>query len=621
VEIKSKKNIFIVISFVILFCGFFYVFLSSKLFDSDFWWHIATGRYIVETGTIPDKDPFSYTTNLEENKNLLPERERFLFKQYWLSQIIFYLIYDSLGPKGMILTRAIILITVLLLILWRLKRSDVSFYVSFIYVFLVYLEALRYAGERPVLFTVLFTPLTFIILEEFKDSVLKQSDIKSEKILFLLLPLMFLWSNLHGGFIIGNIIIGCYMFSEGFKIILKKAGYTKHEIVIFYTATASALLISYINPTGWEAFSIALSSKYEHFYIGIQEYESPFFMYINKLSRINYGYVTLTFLFPLILILRNKKMDLTHIILLSGLFIMAAKAGRYTIYYTSIAAMVLGSETHLLFKNLFRRIPDRIFKKLTSVFIIVILLSAILFFIGVFKFKWLKFDVAKGSHVPVAAVDFIEKNKIPGNIFNADPYGGYITWRLYPWKKNFIDTRWLNYTMQTEYGWMMNAVESISNKGLPIGKKPLWKRLLDHYNINFVLLDTLDVHGTVPKLLLTLAEDEEWAPIYCEPIAIIFIKNVPENRDIIKKFKRPKEDVYNTVISLASQIAIYDRQNPKYLITLGSTFYEMGRLNDALTAYQYALKRFPEEADVKKMISKIESELKMKGKEDEKVSD
>lgn len=33
----------------------------TRLWDRDLWWHLGTGRYIVEHGRVPDRDPFSYT--------------------------------------------------------------------------------------------------------------------------------------------------------------------------------------------------------------------------------------------------------------------------------------------------------------------------------------------------------------------------------------------------------------------------------------------------------------------------------------------------------------------------------------------------------------------------------
>ena len=202
-----------------------------------------------------------------------------------------------------------------------------------------------------------------------------------------------------------------------------------------------------------------------------------------------------------------------------------------------------------------------------------------------------------------------------GNIFNADPYGGYLTWRLYPWKKNFIDTRWLNHTVQVEYGWMIGAVESVYNEKLPEGKSPLWKRLLDNYNINIILFDTMDAFGNVPKLLLTLIEDEDWVPVYSDFISVIFVRNVPKNQDVITKFKQTKENVYSIVIGIGTQMAIYDGLNPQYLLSLGKTFCEMGRFEDALKAYQYALKRRPEDAMITDKITQVESELRKEHKE------
>lgn len=601
---NKRTNILIALAFLIVLSSFCYAFASITLFDSDFWWHISTGRYIVENRVIPDKDPFSYTEILEENKNLLPERENFLLKQYWLSQVIFFLIFDNSGAKGIIILRAIILTMVIFMILWQLKRWNTSFYIAFILIFFVYLDALRYTGERPVLFSILLTPLVFIILEHFRE--------KKGKTIFLLLPVMLLWSNLHGGFIIGNILIVVYMTIEGIKIVLKKTSYTGPDIVIFFAATGLALALSYMNPTGWQAFSIALSPKYKFLEVGIQEYQPPFMLYLHKLSPINYGHAVLMTLFPIVLIIRNKKMDLTSLVLLSGLFVMALKTGRYSIYYSSIAAMIFGREIDPLFRSLLAKLSDTLRPRVLSAFIVVTILSSIFFSFGIFKYHFLTLDIARGSFVPIDAVNFISENKLPGNMLNSHPFGGYLAWRLYPWKKTFIDTRWLNYTLQSEYAWITGAVETLSEKELPKEQTPLWKRLLNHYKINFIVIQTLDVYGTVPKLLLKLSDDEEWVPVYCEPIAVIFIKNIPENNYIIEKFRRSKDDVYNTIISIASYLAIYQEKNPKYLKTIGKTFYTMGRLEDALTAYQYALNRFPKEDGVKEMIDRIKSELKNK---------
>jgi hypothetical protein len=584
------------------------------LWDYDFWWHISTGRYIVAEGHLPEKDPFSFTSTMEENSNLFPERENFILKQYWLGQVIFYLLYQYTGPKGIIILRSSLYIMTLLFVLWRLQRWSVSIPVSFISIFSLFMLMMsRLTGERPVLFTILFTAVLFFILEDFKD--------KKDKRIFLLLPLMLLWSNLHGGFILGVVIIMIFMFCEGLKIILKRSVYTRRELTIFYIATIAALGFSFVNPTGWEAFAIAFSSKYKPFIQGIQEYDSLFVIYKERLSSINYWHVALIVLFPVVLIIRNRRLDFTHIILLSVLLIMTVSAMRFEDYYGIIAVMIIGREVDVWLKDLFRtRFSEQRYAKLLNWLTIASLFSLIFLIVGT-TFKSPGFALARDYSVPEKAVDFIEKNRLKGNIFNDFGYGGYLTWRLYPREKTFIDSRALNYNVMTEFGWIVRAVDSIYRKEPSPTKGPLWERLLSHYNINLMFLCLHDVHGTVLPIIFKLSESDKWASVYCDPISIIFVKNNEQNRHVIERFRLSKEVIYNTIIYKSANLALLKRVNPRPLMSLGKTFYKMGRLNDAIKAYQYALKRMPESPVIKGRLAQIESELKMKEKEVNKGQD
>ncbi len=601
----KRTHLIGIVSLIIFLLSIFYFFATFSLFDFDFWWHISTGRYIVTNGSLPDSDPFSFTSVLDENKNLHPQRENFILKQYWLSQIILYLLYKHAGAAGIILLRALLLTATLIFVLWRLRRWSVSLPISFIFTFVLFSIMTRSIGERPVLFTILFAAVTFFILEDFKE--------KKDKRIFLLSPVMLFWSNLHGGFILGATIIMVFMLGEGIKIILKKTVYTRHEIILFYTATIAALGFSFLNPTGWDAFIISFSSKYRPFTEGIQEYQSPIFYYKNKLYSVFYEYVILALIFPLILILRNKKFDLTHFILLSGLLFMSLYASRFIVFYSTIAAMILGKEADKLLNGLLNsRISEKVNSKLSSALVFACLLSSVLFAAGIFKLEYFRFGIASGYSVPEEAVDFIKTNNLRGNIMNDFAYGGYITWRLYP-EKTFIDTRALNLTVMAEYSWIANAVKSYTGKELAPNKMPLWERLLEHYNINIIFLAPLDVYGKVPEIIFELAEGDKWAPVYCDPLSIIFIKNTEPTREIIARTKLSKEVVYNTMIYAAVRGAIKNQVSYFYLETVGETFYKMGKLENALTAYRYALKRRPS-PQIQNEVNKIESEMKTKKK-------
>ena len=596
---KTKTaRLLVCISFFLLFSAFLYNYLSINLWDYDFWWHISTGRYIVETGALPEKDPFSYTSELDENKNLFPERESFLLKQYWLSQIVFYMIYRLFGDAGIIIFRALIFSVTGLLVFWRLKRNGVNFYLCFIFVFLICFTFLSFTAERPVLFTMFFSIPVFLLLEEFR--------IKKSKSVFLLVPLMLLWANMHGGFILGDVIIGAFIIGETLSAIFKRSAYTKEEMFVFYSACVSAIAVSALNPNGFGAFFVVMSQKYSIFREGIQEHLPTFYLYKNNLRRIDLGYIILIALSLIIFIFRIKKMNISHIMVLLWLLIMSVISFRFVIYFVLIGAIIVGTELHYLLESLFKREFFVKNQRLSMAsFVVMILLFSFILFINSVTLKWHEFGKAEKKSVPVHSLDFIVENRLSGNIYNDFVFGGYVIWRLYPWKKVFIDTRSINSTVLQEARWINFARESIYNKKIQAGKTPLWERLLDHYNVDIVLLDTLNVHGSITPLVLSLIKNDKWIPVHVDFISVVFVRDVENNQEVIGKHSLEKETVFNSIIARAIQGTLRHKNNPNYFISLGDVFYSMGRMNEALKAYECALKRLPDNNPEKIRIKEI----------------
>ena len=320
---------------------------------------------------------------------------------------------------------------------------------------------------------------------------------------------------------------------------------------MFYAATILAVGISFINPVGWDAFTIAanISAKYKSIHANIQEYESPWGVYYKyKIYPIQYDYLSLVLLFPVIFALRNKKIDLSHLLLLSGTFIMSVSAIRFIVYYMIIGAIVLGKESNTLITGLLQKRFSRVtHEKIVNGLSVLALLSIVLYVVGIHTFERVTYNIARNYSVPEAAVDFIEKNHLSGNMFNEYGYGGYVTWRLYPWKKTFIDSRSLNITVRTEYGWVYEAAE-YAEEVKPKSKTPLWIRLLNHYKINFILLPVIDLYGQIPPLMIELVESDKWIPVNSTPISVIFIRNNEYNSAIIEKYKLSKDIIYNIII-------------------------------------------------------------------------
>jgi hypothetical protein len=119
---------------------------------------------------------------------------------------------------------------------------------------------------------------------------------------------------------------------------------------------------------------------------------------------------------------------------------------------------------------------------------------------------------------PSRACDFIESYPIAGPMINDVDYGGYITYRLWPKQKVFVDTRihpFLNGTW--EESWVAFQCT-----------RPLaWFLVFKKYQPNVVVLS--------PKLPLVsiLAERKDWIPVYFDRQAIVFVRNIAENKEAI----------------------------------------------------------------------------------------
>lgn len=597
------------ILFAVLIVVAFFLFLKADIWDPDFWWHIATGREIVNSGSIPDQDILSFTSGMLENWTAFPERENFILKQYWLAQAIFYLIFKYMGPNGIIVFRSLLFSLIIFFVLLRLHRWAVSISISFFAGFAMFMMILsRLTGDRPVLFTLLFVAVTFFILEDFRG--------KKDRRIFLLVPLMLLWANFHGGFIVGLLMIAVYMAAEGIKIALKKSEYTKKEISVFYIATALAIGVSFLNPCGWDAFVIALSSKYKAFTAGIQEYDSPYFVFFQeKLSAVDYWYLGSVAFFPLILILRNKKFDLTHLLLLSGLLAASTTALRFVVYYEIVAVMILGREFDAWLKHVFTaRFSKETYTKYMNWLAVAACISLLIFVIGIYEYIKDSRVTSSRFVVPKDAVDFVEKSRLKGNMFNDYAFGGYLEWRLHPWKKTFIDSRGLNLLVMNEYSAVATARNSFFGPEPSKTKGPLWERLLDHYNIDIIFITYLDVHGTVLPLVFKLTESEKWVPVYSDTMAVVYVRNNGRNKDAIEKFRVAPDYIYDEVIYKSAFAAMSNKTSPRALMSLGETFYNLGRLKDSLTAYKYAFQRLPS-SEIENQIKKIEAELKAEDKQ------
>ena len=161
--------------------------------DSDTWWHLRSGQYIVENQTIPTTDPFSHT-----------RAGQLWIDHGWLAQIFWYGLYALGGWAAMALAVAG-LVTVAFWLVWKQIEANV-FVAAFSMILGAIVSSVIWAA-RPQLISFVLTALVAYLLHRFKRH--------DGKLLPWLPLVMLLWVNIHGGFAIGFILVLAYLAGRG----------------------------------------------------------------------------------------------------------------------------------------------------------------------------------------------------------------------------------------------------------------------------------------------------------------------------------------------------------------------------------------------------------------------
>jgi hypothetical protein len=105
---------------------------------------------------------------------------------------------------------------------------------------------------------------------------------------------------------------------------------------------------------------------------------------------------------------------------------------------------------------------------------------------------------------PAGAADFLQQHPVPGAMFNDYGWGGYLTWRLYPDYRVFIDGRIAIYPADVREDFV-----TVNNA------EPGWQEVLDRRGIGLIVIRA----GTA---LATVLREAGWAVLYQDPHAVVF---------------------------------------------------------------------------------------------------
>ena len=170
---------------------------STEIEDTDFWWRLRTGQFIAERHSLPVPDPFAYTTSVATAYRGEEQVRHFNLTHEWLSQVLMYAVYVVAGLPGIILARAVLLAALCALAGFLAARLSASFYLGIAAACATASLAVTFTADRPGVVSFLGVAV-FVTLLELRRGW------------WALPPLALLWSNCHGGFLLGWVALLAY---------------------------------------------------------------------------------------------------------------------------------------------------------------------------------------------------------------------------------------------------------------------------------------------------------------------------------------------------------------------------------------------------------------------------
>ncbi|MGC1964203.1 MAG: hypothetical protein WA676_15810 [Candidatus Sulfotelmatobacter sp.] len=512
--------------------------LSVRLLgDAGIGWHIRTGQMILATHAIPRVDPFSATS-------LSIMRGQAWVAWEWLYDVLVGWLDTAAGLNGVVLFTALVISAVFAWAFRQLLRRGTNILLALILVLLAASAAMIHFLARPHVVSWLFTVAWFWILDSSEKSYwasdsksFAASEPKPRRVpmLWLLPPLMLVWVNVHGGFLVGFVLLGIYWCSaawqwlrptgDRFDDVLRQIRAGRLVRALTLTGILSGLA-TLVNPYGIQLHVHIYRYLTNHFLMNhINEFQSPNFHYVAQKcfaglllltlvalavkkrgagrARLSHALVVLFAIYSGLYASRNIPVSSLLLILVIGPWLSEALEGFWDRRRT------VGGPASPRFLQRMEAVEFNLRGHFWPIAMAVLTcwIAAHGGKLGADTLMGARFDAKR---FPVAAVDYLTREDVQGPLVSPDDWGGYLIYRLYPRVLTVIDDR------HDFYG-----EEFLKSYLRMVNVQPGWEGFLRESRARCVV---------VPEdsaLANLLQETAGWKPIYSDDVATVFVRTSP----------------------------------------------------------------------------------------------
>jgi hypothetical protein len=475
---------------------------KSLLGDGDTGWHLQTGEWILQNRNVPYNDFFSFSR---------PGGPWFAWE--WLWDACFAWLQRIGGLAAVLLVSTLIICTASAVVYGITRKKSGNSVVALILSLLVVCATSFHWLARPHLFTFLFAALFFAVLD---------AGPARKRLMMIVLPcLMIVWTNLHGGFIVGLLMVLCYAAGEGIRFLISTGGErdsARSNALIYAEVLGLCGAATFFNPYFFRLHQHLIGYLTDGYAL----------RYISEFQSISFHH-PLALFFEVLLIagiatafwnLMNKRV--VPALLLLGFAHLALMSGRNIPIFAIIAAPLI-AEGITAFLAWLRTAESKWVRHATSRFRgfctemdvmesiprLHIVSAGLVWLIGSIVYapappaRFLaEYDA---NTFPARAIDKIQKEDLGTRIFSTDDWSGYLIYRMYPKVKVFIDGRSDYYGPKfgEEYADVLNV-------------KYDWEARLRKYDVRTILLPANSF------LSAALKETHRWRCVYDDGVAIVF---------------------------------------------------------------------------------------------------
>ena len=461
--------------------------------DPGIGWHLKAGDLMLQSKSVLRHDLFSYTK---------PGETWTTFE--WLFQCIIAFL-ENIGGLPLVSAIFALVYGILPLLLYRrMLLENVNIYLAFILSLVASLALIHHAHARPHVFTYIFFTL---LLERI---ILFERKMVSSRTIYVFIPLMILWANLHGGFAAGIAVVGLSFAVACVKYFVGRSKWEFEKLRTYFIVGLGMFLVSMINPFGWHLHIGILEILNLESLPKMAEFSSP-----NFNSGLFYIMVFEIIILSAFLMLKQNKTSFnwTEIILVVFFLHQALHAVRHIFLFIIITIPFLGRELSGVIKKkgwFLKHSEETMFeqKQLKSSLILLPTFCLAIIVLSqsvstIFRHDLYELNLTKG------AGNYIESNiEKFERTFNTENLGGAIIYHFWPKLSVFGDDR------NDFYGddFYLNDYAEV------LHAKPKWHEVLNKYETSSAII------SKYKPLISLFKTSNSWNLVYNDEKVHIFMK-------------------------------------------------------------------------------------------------